>query len=207
MKFDFPVYEKGVRAWTNEVITKEVDELDYCQTTEDLNNFIDFLLLGEEFKNNLQLFQFIEKTKDNINVAIESKQVICFLDEIYTHWKKSEGYYDGLIREYPDHIKDYWIQKKNELYKQKKINLSKTNAYIKQNKDTVFQILDDKKIDILNKIKEKKRLYNKNYRDKLKKVGLIKERVLLTDEERKERKKEANKKYREKQKQKENQNV
>jgi hypothetical protein len=195
MKIEFPIYENGQRIWTNEIQIKEVDELDYCKTIEDLNNFIDYLLVGTEFKTNIKLFEFIEQIKHNINTAIETKKVISFLDEIYQHWKKEEGFYDGILYDYPINIKSYWEEKKNELHKQKKINLSKTNAYIKQNKDIVFEILDNKKIDILNNIKEKKQLYNKNYKNKLIKVGLAKEKVLLTDEERINNRKEANKKY------------
>ena len=88
MKVEFPLYKDGKRVWTNEIVTKEVDDFDYCSTTEDLNNFIDNLLVNEDIKTKIKLFELIEQIKYNINIAIETNKPISYINEIYECWKK-----------------------------------------------------------------------------------------------------------------------
>jgi len=74
-------------------------------------------------------------------------------------------------------------------------NWKNTSKFITSNKDDVFQILEQQKEYLLVKRKEKKRTYNETYMNKLKQAGIVKDKVILTTDERKEHRREANKKY------------
>lgn len=191
MKIEFPRYEDYKQHWTKETYEKEVNEDDYFKTIDDFKKYIQ-----QKYPEDSLKIEECNKFKEQIQNAIDTQTYIPFMNEDIPRFREE---FNAILKRYPlGEIRDYWKSKVDLLVKEYKILLRKNNKFIAQNKDAVFNYLDEKRLLAIQLEKEKKKQYNKKYADKKKQMLQIVPRTLLTEEEKKEHKKEANKKYAEK---------
>lgn len=194
MRVEFPEYRDGVKHWNNEVFVREVDENNYCKTIEDVDKIIEEMVEYKYFKNKVDVIKYIETIKDEITTANLNNKLPKFINELYKEWK-SVNKCDIILKDYPFGVKEYWKQKEDELLEIGKQNWIKTGKYIMNNLVEVINLLEQKQNIIIEKVRERRRQYNEAYRNKLKETKIIKERVVLTPEERAEHIKQSKHKY------------
>ena len=197
MKILFPRYENGTPHWTKETFEREVNPDDYFKTIDDFKEYI-----RKCYTNNNVMILTIEECnnlKCKIEKAIDTQKCIKFTVGQLHNFKKG---LDKILLDYPlGEIRDYWKSQADLLLKEFSIIVRKNDEFIKDNKDAVFNYLDEKRILAIQFKKEKKKQYNKTYAEKEKQKLQIIPRKLLTEEEKQQRRKETNKKYYEKKKQ------
>jgi hypothetical protein len=194
MRIEFPEYNDGVRHWNKECHIREVDEEDYCKTVADVDKMITNMVKEKNFKSSIDLINYIDGLKQDLVTAIETQKTPTFVGQLYKDWKHINNY-SFILNDIPLHLRGYWEDQAKELTAIGLQNWKNTSKFITSNKDDVFQILEQQKEYLLVKRKEKKRTYNETYMNKLKQAGIVKDKVILTTDERKEHRREANKKY------------
>jgi hypothetical protein len=98
----------------------------------------------------------------------------------------------------PDHYKYNHLKLKDDAINSLINSFHKSCEWMYQNKEEIIEFLNEKKNYKIIEYKNKKKIANKIYRDKLKLELQIKDKIILTDEQRKINRQIAQKKYREK---------
>lgn len=198
MKVQFPSYtnekldlhyDTNTQSMIPSYIEIEVKEDKYFKSIEELKEYLEqWNYLGNIEKQNI--------IKECIDTSIENKKIPKFLTE-------NDNTYSHIVMTYKSLPFSEQAKYKNDydnLLSLRKSNLSKSFNFIKENKDAIFNMLDEMLSQKYETLKEQWRKASKKRYEKLKalKPKVVKERNVLSAEEKKERRKLANKKYYEK---------
>ena len=183
--FNLPVYDKEekVESFFEIMIDKPIN------STEELYNYL----------INVKL---IEKTNvinsiDNIINSIKNDKMY---NDLFNNSCKSSTKYSIMkaFNKIPDSFKYNYDKIKNNAIKDLENSFKKSCYWIHDNKLEIIEFLNESKNKVLIEYKNKKSEYNKTYRNKLKKELQIKDKIILTDEQRKINRQITQKKYRDK---------
>ena len=199
LTFEIPYYgSTGIKS------IDTVDVNDFIIEINSIDDFKDFfqqnILIYEENKiTGYGSLQYCDELKDEINKSMEKRIVLKFFKDICDNFLKmmKSRMYDFSCEE-----KNKYNELTNVYVKIIKGTHNKSTKFILDNKDEVFNIINEITTNELIKIKNKRAETNKKYYEKRKALLGIKDKniIPLTEEEKNERKKLANKKYYEKQK-------
>ena len=186
-----PSFKDGVRTYNGEIY--EIDPSAYSIDISSLQDFRDKVL---DTIDNLNA-QVCDDIKNEINRSIEKKTMY----KPFVEQRKSfESRINLILRDYDDTTK---LKYEDEIKQAKafftEVN-KKSTKFIWDNKDSIFDILDEIIESESNKLKERRKAVNNKYYKKRKELFNIPDKTAMTEEERKENKRLANQKYREKQK-------
>lgn len=186
MKILFPRYENEQPHWTNEKYEREVNENECIHSIEEFRQYITNIF-------GTLTIEICDDIKEQITKAIENNTGINFLTNDLNNFNKSMM---KLIISYPiGEIRDYWKEKGEALINDYKTLMKRNQIFIKENKDIIFNMLDENRFKLLDELKSKRQLANKKYYEKQKNKLHITPRILLTSEEKKQKKQLANKQY------------
>ena len=190
--YKFPVYDKST------------EEKIHCSHFE--------IIIDKPINSTEELYNYLI----NVNL-IEKTDVINSIDNIINSIKNDKMYPDlfnnseinscktstkfNIIKAFnkiPDSFKYNYDKLKNNAIKELENSFKKSCYWIHDNKLEIINFLNDSKNKVLMEYKNKKSEYNKTYKDKLKLNLQIKDKIILTDEQRKINKQIANKIYRDK---------
>lgn len=185
--FKLPVYDKEekVESFFEIMIDKPIN------STEELYNYL----------INVKL---IEKTNvinsiDNIINSIKNDKMYNDLfntSEINSCKSSTKDSIMKAFNKIPDSFKYNYDKLKNNAIKELENSFKKSCYWIHDNKLEIIEFLNESKNKVLIEYKNKKSEYNKTYRNKLKKELQIKDKIILTDEQRKINRQITQKKYR-----------
>lgn len=182
-----------------EPIELEVIEGDYANTLEKIDNLFNTIFFRDKEKYSfLELNEKYDQIKKKIDNSITNETEIIFLEDYCFEWK--EDNIDRYLIKYPNDLYKTTIPKCNKLFTIFKENLSQTEAFIKENRDAIFLMLDNKISNITNGKKQRRMEANKRYYEKHKVIEIKPEKIELTLEEKKLRQKEYNIEYKNKMK-------
>lgn len=192
MKIEFPRYEDGVKHWSNDVYEREVDSNNDFKTIDDVKKYFNY-------HNPILTIPICNDIINDIEYASQNKKVAKFLHEELKDFKKEKM---GLINQYPfGDTREYWSNKYDLLSQEYLKLILKNDTFIKQNKEQIFEFLNEQKNMKVHTLKEKRKIANqKYYEKKMKELDIETSKEVLSEEEKKERRKLANKKYYEKNK-------
>jgi len=190
MKIDFPIY-KNYRL-TNDVTTREIKESNNFNSVDDFTKYIN--------KVGNPTLEECHKYKADILKSMETNKICPFLYDDLKEFKKEKA---NILKMYPIEniqLRDHWGKQFDLLADEYKKQVIRNTKFIHQNKDDIFAILDEVKLAKIAEQKDKKKLANKKYYEKMKEIMQTEtsKQIPLTEEQRKERKQLANKKYYEK---------
>jgi len=203
MKIYFPDYTNFVPDWKKTSCEREADENNHYQCMEDITKYINYLFLPEEnekngneiIKTNNKKRQILNDLQEDIQQSIINNKICKFVCVEFNERKKN---IEGILRQYPIEIKEFWKQETNKLVEIEQNNKIKSNAFVYENAEKIFTLISDIKDEIEFSLKEKKRDENERYREKIRVLQGKEKRVLLSDEEKKEKKKLSQIKFKEK---------
>jgi hypothetical protein len=190
--YKFPVYDKGTEqkiknVFVDIIIDKPID------STEELYNYLMHTKLIEKTDVILTIDSIIDSINNN-----KMYKDLFNNSEIHSHNTSTKFNIMKAFNKIPDSFKYNYDKLKNEAIKELENSFKKSCYWIHDNKLEVIEFLNDSKNRALMEYKNKKSEYNKTYKDKLKVELQIKDKIILTDEQRKINKQLAQKKYKDK---------
>jgi hypothetical protein len=190
--YKFPVYDKSTEekirnVFVDIIIDKPID------STEELYNY----LMNVKLIEKTDVINSIDSIIDSIN---NNKMYKDLFNNSAIHSCNTSTKFN-IIRAFnkiPDSFKYNYEKLKNDAIKELENSFKISCYWIYDNKLEIIEFLNDSKNRVLTEYKNKKSEYNKTYKDKLKVELQIKDKIILTDEQRKINKQIANKTYRDK---------
>lgn len=187
--FKLPVYDKEekVESFFEIMIDKPIN------STEELYNYLINVKLIEKT-------DVINSIDNIINSIKNNKMYPDLFNNFEINSCKSSTKYSIMkaFNKIPDSFKYNYDKLKNNAIKDLENSFKKSCYWIHDNKLEIIEFLNESKNKVLIEYKNKKSEYNKTYRNKLKKELQIKDKIILTDEQRKINRQITQKKYRDK---------
>jgi len=196
--FKFPVYDntgapvktlnKDYISWDQDYIEIRIDKI--INSKKDLYNYLNVHQLIEE-KDEINSINKI------IDILNENKMYSKLFNNSHIN-TSTQNHIARAIEQIPPHYRDKYIEIKKEANKELLNSFKSSCQWIFENKIEIIDFLNASKNAKLIEYKNKKSQYNATYREKLKKKLDLKDRVLLTDEQKAINRKISDKKYQEK---------
>ena len=188
--FKFPTYDKTGTKIRGSYLTIVIDES--INSTEQLYNYLTNVKLLDEINSIDNIIDSINNNKIYKDLFNNSEINSCNTSTKYNIMKA--------FNKIPDHYKYNHIKLKDDAINSLVNSFHKSCEWIYQNKQEVIEFLNDKKNYKIIEYKNKKSEINKKYKDKIKLELQIKDKIILTNEQRIINKQLANLKYYEKNK-------
>lgn len=186
--YKFPTYDKTGIKIQDEYFKIIIDEP--IVSTEQLYNYLTLVKLTEETNSFDNIIESINNNKIYKDLFNNSEINLCNTSTKYNIMKA--------FNKIPDHYKYNHLKLKDDAINSLNNSFHKSCSWMYKNKEEIIEFLNEKKNYKIIEYKNKKKIANKIYRDKLKKELQIKDKIILTDEQRKINRQIAQKKYREK---------
>ena len=186
--FKFPTYDKTGTKIRGSYLTIVIDES--INSTEQLYNYLTNVKLLDEINSIDNIIDSINNNKIYKDLFNNSEINSCNTSTKYNIMKA--------FNKIPDHYKYNHIKLKDDAINSLVNSFHNSCQWIYQNKQEVIDFLNEKKNHKIIEYKNKKKIANKIYRDKLKKELQIKDKIILTDEQKKINRQITQKKYRDK---------
>jgi hypothetical protein len=189
MIIKFPEYRNGVRIVESD---SEIDVDDYIKRIDSLDAFRQIMFPSPA------TLERIEDVRDEVKYAVRGNDVPETLEE---HRRNFLSQATSLLCDYdygPKHHYKGVMKEGERLIKRANVESTK---YVTDNHEAIYEMLDAMRDEFRERQKNNKKEVNKRYYEKRKQMLGIRDKVAMSEEERREKKRLANQKYREKQKQ------